>query len=144
MQIEQMAKRLELQASQGLVFRVQQGATAEIIHQTELRLGLTLPEQVKSFWSAFNGLEINDPPFKILSLTELQREGRLLPFCICNRAVSIAFDVSVHNRTGQWSIVNAETNYQITFTMASFWSTHLWAWIIKRRPIWNPHPASGC
>jgi hypothetical protein len=36
----------------------------------------------------------------------------------------------------QWSIVNADTLYQISYTMASYWSAHMWTWLVKRRPIW--------
>jgi cell wall assembly regulator SMI1 len=116
--------------------RLAPGATIERVREAESCLGLKFPEQVASLWRAFDGLEVDDPPFKILSLSEMKREDGLLVFCSCDRTVRLAFDVSAKNQAGQWSIVNAGTNYCITLTIASFWSTHMWFWIIKRSPIW--------
>ena len=136
MHLNQIVQRLESHVSEGLVYRLASGATLEKIRETESRIGLNLPEQVVSFWRSFDGLEVNDPQFRILSLSEMMLEKRFLIFCNCNLTVRLAFDISAKNQAGQWSIVNADTNYLVTLTMASFWSIHMWSWIIKRRPIW--------
>ena len=52
----------------------------------------------------------------------------------------LCFDTSALNVADQWDIVTQASDYRITFTMASFWSNKLWAWIDKRRPIWGPEP----
>src|SRR5215467_3070208 len=136
MHLDQIPRRFESLAGKGLVYRLAPGATLEEIRTTEVRLGLEFPEQVASFWNAFNGLEVSDPPFKIMSLSEMNRDAELLIFSLCNRTARLAFDVRERNEAGQWSIVNADTNYRTTLTMASFWSAHMWSWIVKRRPIW--------
>jgi hypothetical protein len=136
MHLYRIRRRFDSLASRGLVYRLAPEATLEEIQTAEARIGLEFPEQVVSFWKAFNGLEVKDPPFKILSLSEMNREAGLLTFSLGDRTVRIAFDVRGHNEAEQWSIVNADTNYLVTLTMASFWSIHMWNWIIKRRPIW--------
>jgi cell wall assembly regulator SMI1 len=144
MHLAQVVQRFDSLSHQGIVCRLAHGATEEVIRDTEARLGLRFPEQVASFWVAFDGLEVDVPPFKILPLSEMKREGELVVFCICNRTIRIAFDVREANEAGQWSILNADTGYCITLTMASFWSTHMWSWIVKHRPIWyDVHNSSG-
>ncbi len=141
MHLPQIRKRLDSLANQGISYRLAPGATSEAIKEAEFRLGIRFPGQVTAFWMAFDGLEVDAPPFKILSLSQLQREGDLIVFCICDREIRIAFNVQASNQAGQWSIVTAETGYCITLTMASFWSVHMWSWIVKHRPIWHGAPA---
>ncbi|HLJ88966.1 MAG TPA: hypothetical protein VKZ53_19255 [Candidatus Angelobacter sp.] len=112
------------------------------MQRAEAHLAVEFPEQVARFWLAFDGLEVLDPPFKILPLSEMKRNGELLTFCYCDRTAEISFDVRAHNQAAQWSIVNASTRYVVTFTLASFWSTHLWSWILKRRTFWHERAAS--
>lgn len=136
MRLEQLPHRFHSLALKGLVYRLTPGATVEEIRVAEHRLDLEFPEQPASFWKAFNGLEVNDPKLIIVPLAELEREGGRLIFCHCDRNVRIAFDTSTRNQVDEWAIVNADTGYEITLTMASFWSTHMWAWIVKQRPFW--------
>jgi hypothetical protein len=44
--------------------------------------------------------------------------------------------------SNQWDIV-ASNGYRITFTMASFWTTKIWAWVEKRRAIWQDEAATS-
>lgn len=143
MRVDQIRRRFDSLGRKGLVYRLAPGATLEEIRTSEVRLGVEFPEQVASFWKAFNGLEVSDPAFEVFSLSETKRDGGLLIFCSCNRKVRIAFDVVAPNQAGQWSVVNADTRYRITQTMASFWSVHMWSWIIKHRPIWYDANHSG-
>lgn len=136
MHLNQIARRFESLTYKGLAYRLAPGAALGVLQEAETRLSVKFPEQVIAFWSAFDGLEVDNPSFKILSLRELKREGELLVFAICDKTVRIAFDVSATNNAGQWSILNAETGYCITFTMASLWSVHMWSWIVKHRPFW--------
>jgi len=143
MPLDQIVHRFDTLAQQGLVYRLAPAAKLGVMQESEARLGVKFPEQVAAFWRAFDGLEVDNPPFKILSLCEMKREGELLVFCVCDRMVRIAFDVSAENKAGQWSILNAKTGYCITYTMASFWSIHMWSWIVKHRPIWYDVHNSG-
>jgi hypothetical protein len=139
--LDQLARRLPPQADKGLVYRLFPGATLLQFQEAESRLAIKFPEQPAIFWTTFNGFKIIDPPFQIFPIEELIRERDLLIFSTCNEDVRIAFDIRSLNSAGQWSIINADTNYQITLTMASYWSTHMWSWIAKHRPIWfNVHP----
>jgi hypothetical protein len=139
--LDQITARFRVLERTGLIYSLNGGAAEEAIGEVERSLGLLLPDQVRAFWSNFNGLSVEDPSFQILPLSDFALEGDLLIFGICNRKARLAFDISKVNERGQWFIVNADTRYQITFTMASLWSIHMWSWIVKRRPIWDDcHP----
>lgn len=86
---------------------------------------------------AFKGLEVDTPHIKLRPIEEFERQGAGLIFAQCDRTVSLAFEILERNEAGEWAIVNAETGYRITYTMASFWSVHMWNWIEKRRPFWS-------
>ena len=137
MHLDQIARRFGSLAHQGLIYRLAPGAALGILQEAEVRLNVKFPDQVIAFWSAFDGIEVDDPPLKILSVREMKRVGDLIVFGVCDTTVRIAFDVSATNKAGQWSILNAETGYSITLTMASFWSVHIWSWIVKHRPFWS-------
>jgi len=144
MHLDQVVSRFQSLAHKGLVYRLAPGAALSVLQEAETRFGVKFPGQVTAFWSAFDGLEVNDPPFKLLSVHEMKHEGELLVFGICDRSVRIAFDLTATNEAGQWFIVNAETGYLITFTMASLWSAHMWSWIVKHRPFWyDVHKAAN-
>jgi hypothetical protein len=113
------------------------------LRKAELRLGLELPAQARTLWSEVNGLTVDDPLFRLLPLSEVfTAQAGLLTFAQCDGTVHIAFDTNSINEAGQWSIVNAETGYRITCTVASFWSVHMWNWLLKRRPFWLDVPRS--
>ena len=120
----------------GLEYRILPGASRAGMDAAERRLGVSFPTQVRLFYGAVDGIEVVDPPFKLYALSEMKRDGPLLEFCLCHRVHRLAFDTVEINNAGQWFIVNAETGYRITSTMASFWSIRMWTWIEKRRPIW--------
>jgi hypothetical protein len=134
--IEQVSARLSELVANGLPIRIAPGAEPADLDRTEKRLGLTLPAQVVTFWKAFDGIRVDDPPFLLLPHSDFVVEDGLILFGRCDNSVPLAFDTRSPNEAGQWSIVNADSGYRITFTMASFWSAHMWTWIVKRRPIW--------
>ena len=136
MHLDHIQRRFEKLGQQGLEYRIAPAASTEAIDAAEHRLGVTFPEQVRRFYSAFDGIEVLDPPFKLYALEEMAREGSLLEFCLCDHVHRLAFETGQINHAGQWFIVNAETGYRITFTMASFWSIRMWSWIELGRPIW--------
>lgn len=136
MDLSQIPQRFEGLGREGLVYRIAPGASPGALAAAESRLGLALPPQVRQFYSAFYGIEIVDPPFKLYAIADANLQGPLLEFCVCGHVHRLAFDTSSINAAGQWFIVNAATRYRITYTMASLWSIRMWSWIEKRRPIW--------
>jgi len=136
MHLEQIPGRIEKLRHSGIECRIASGAAADVVQATEQRLGVTLPEQVFRFYSAFDGLTVAEPNFTVYALRDLEREGSLLHFCQCDHLHRLAFETASINTAEQWFIVNAETGYRITYTMASFWSVRMWSWIELQRPIW--------
>jgi hypothetical protein len=118
------------------VYRLNPRACESDLREAELRLGLELPAQVRTLWAEVNGLTVDDPLLRLLPLSEFTVQAGLLMFAECDGTVQIAFDTNSINEAGQWSIVNADTGYRITYTVASFWSVHMWNWLLKRRPFW--------
>jgi len=111
----------------------------EMITEAEARLRIVFPEPVRSFYMACNGVQVNEPAVTILPMQDLQWNGSEIVFCICDCVHRIAFRSSELNHIGQWSIIDADTDYKITLSMASFWSIHLWHWLIYRRKIWRDY-----
>jgi cell wall assembly regulator SMI1 len=115
-------------------------ATASDIATAEQRLRVKLPSQVAEFYTAYNGMEFHDPQMEILPLREIQHlKNHRLHFATIDGMQKILFDTSQLNIAQQWDIVSIN-GYRITLTMASFWSNKIWAWLQKRRKIWEPIP----
>ena len=124
-------------------YRLGPGADQAKILGAQARLGLEFPEPVIELWSALNGLEVQDPPFQILPLDAMTLDRGYLVFCMCNRSVRLGFDTRTINEAGQWNIVNVDSGYRLTLTIGSFWSMHMWTWVVKWRPIWFAPHVSG-
>ena len=137
MHLDQIPRRFAKLAAQGVTIRIGPGAPATAIDAIEARLEVRFPEQVRRLYSAFNGLQVADPPFEVFALSEMFRDDRaLLEFCRCDHIHRLAFETSHLNERDQWDIVNADTGYRVTLTTASFWSIRMLTWIELRRPIW--------
>lgn len=109
------------------------------IAKAEERLGVSIPDQVKDFYHACNGIKFHEPFLRVLPLAEWEfstQKDRLI-FCIIGDDEKIAFDTSVRNRADQWTLIGLSENREITFTMASFWSSKIWRWLDQGRPIWS-------
>lgn len=118
--------------------RINPPATIGLIEETEKRLKVEFPEQVKLFYTYYNGLSTTEPPFEILPLEKLNMDsGHKIHFATFNGLHKACFDISKINEAEQWMIVNGNTGYQITFTMASFWTNKILAWIERKRPVWE-------
>jgi|MudIll2142460700_1097286.scaffolds.fasta_scaffold26782_2 hypothetical protein len=140
MNIEHVRKNLEKRASKkGLLYELGHPASEQVLLQTEKRLNLIFPGQVKLFYRNYNGLIVEDPPLHMFPLEklELEPEERVY-FSLVSNIHKLCFDVSHYNDAGQWNIVNSKDNYLVTLSFASFWSNRMWAWIDKRKPIWAP------
>jgi len=51
--------------------------------------------------------------------------------------VVIAFDCSKKNEAGEWDIINYQSKYVITKTLGSFLNNKIWAWLDRKRKIWD-------
>jgi cell wall assembly regulator SMI1 len=138
MRLEQMGSRFQKVSKQRELKYSLAGAVAEEdILSAEQRLSLSFPEQVKLFYRNFNGLRVDDPQLEVLPVGRLDfASPDRLHFATVDGKRGIFCDVSHINVAGQWDIV-ASDDYRATFTMASFWTTTIWAWVEKRRPIWQ-------
>lgn len=121
-----------------LQFILNPGANIELVSEAETNLG-HLPEQVRLFYSHFNGLSVESPALRIERIEDLRKdkEGRI-PFCRIGQDIILSFVANKINEAGQWSIQNHETSYVVTKTMASFWSNKIFGWLDRERHIWEP------
>lgn len=105
--------------------------------RAERRLGISFPAQVELFYRSFNGLRVDDPQLEVLPVERLNfASPDRLHFATLDGGRPLYFDVSRTNEAEQWDIVAAD-DYRVTLSMASFWSNKIWAWVERRRAIWQ-------
>ena len=97
MHLDQIPRRLQKLAREGLEYRIGPASSPEAIDAAEARLGVTFPSQVRQFYGAINGIEVVEPPFRLYPLTEVDREGAFLKFCLCDHVHQLAFDTRALN-----------------------------------------------
>jgi hypothetical protein len=141
MHLDHIAKHLEKRSqAHGLVYILGAPASEIAVADAEQRLITTFPKQVVDFYGAYNGLSVEKPQIEILPIERVEylngNPTYLLHFASVDHVHKVCFDTSHINEAGQWDIVTT-SGYRITFTMASFWSNKLWAWIDKQRAIWE-------
>ena len=126
------------QERNGLQFILNPGASPALIREAERNLG-QLPEQIRLFYSHFNGLAVDAPALRIERIEDLRKdkEGRI-QFCRLGQDITLSFETTRINEAGQWTIQNHETSYVVTLTMASFWSNKIFGWLDHERHIWEP------
>lgn len=122
----------------GLQFVLMPGATDDRLDAAEARIGHRFPEQVRAFYSTHNGLAVAHPQFAILPVEDLTVDAKqLIHFATANGDTRIAFDCSHVNIADQWDIIESETGYRITHSLASFWTNKMWKWIDRRLAFWQ-------
>lgn len=139
MRIEEFESNLKKRRERnGLQFTLNTGATPELISEAEMSLG-HLPEQVRLFYSHFNGCTVDAPALRIEPIENLRKdeEGKI-PFCRLGQDIVLSFEANKINKAGQWTIQNHDTSYVVTLTMASFWSNKIFGWLDRERRIWEP------
>ena len=143
MLLEQILLRFKnLSANRELKYSLTSPASENEIMETEQRLGVSFPAQVKSFYQHCNGLHVDDPQLEILPIERLDFSfPQHLHFATLDSNHRLYFNVSKMNDADQWDIVTAD-GFLVTVTMASFWSNRMWTWIEKRRPIWEEQRAT--
>lgn len=144
MHIEHVAVHLQRRSVEhGWQYSLGEPASESALLETEARLGVRFPEQVKVFYRSYDGLSVETPAIIVHRLEKLRfASSNLLVFATLHDQHDLCFDVSHLNDADQWDIVSGETRYRVTLTMASFWSNKLWAWLDKGRPIWMDVPIS--
>lgn len=122
----------------GMHYHLGNPASVEDIEQTQERLKITFPSQVKMFYQTVNGVQVKDPHLDIYCLNDIEiDESGKIHFATFDQKHRICFDTTTINNAGQWDIVNMDTGFTVTLTMASFWSNKIWAWIDSKRTIWK-------
>lgn len=83
-------------------------------------------------------MRVEEPPLEVLPVDRLQCDdnGRVL-FAAIDETHRLCFESAQSNVAGQWTITNQETGYVVTLTMPSFWSNKVFAWLDRRRTIWE-------
>jgi hypothetical protein len=133
--IRGLNKRMEVTPGQ---FHIGGSASEALITETEIRLGAKFPQDIKLFYLQCNGFSVIQPAIKVLSLAELEIDfARHIGFAIIDNKHTVCFDASNKIEAEQWSILNQSTGFCITLTMKSFCYNKCFAWIDKRRPIWE-------
>ena len=139
MHIDHFILNLEKRSDRnGLTYQVGEPAADSAIAAFEERHEIKIPQQIKWFYQKFNGLVVEAPALEITPIENLDADeaGKII-FAIFNQKHRICFDTSQLNAASQWDILNYDSGFQITLTMASFWSNKIFAWLDKRRTIWQ-------
>lgn len=138
MQLDQFALGLEkLSELQDLAYSLGRQASELELEQAEKKLGVLFPSQVKLFYRNYNGLHVETPAVEVLPIDALRFIfPERLHFATFDSSHRLCFDTSHTNEAGQWDIL-AENDFCVTFTMASFWSNKILAWVKNRRVIWE-------
>ncbi|MFP2958324.1 hypothetical protein ACLEPN_10910 [Myxococcus sp. 1LA] len=142
MRVEEFRRALDKRsASRGLAVVFQPPASSEALQALSERLGGPLPFQVELFLRAHDGLIVREPALSILPCAEWTHVGCFMHFATVDGQHRLGFDTGRRNDADQWDIVHVDTGERVTLTMASFWSNKVFAWLDKRRPIWEPRGA---
>lgn len=138
MHLDQIPSQFQKLSDQNkLNYSLGKAASKEEIFKVEQKLDVTFPTQIKLFYESYNGLYVEDPQLEVMALEQLYFvTSHKLNFAIIDGKHNLYFDTSQINEAEQWDIVS-EDDYEITMTMASFWSNKIWAWLKKRREIWK-------
>ena len=108
------------------------------ILKIEEELNIKFPNQIKNFYKACNGIQVLEPNLVVLPIEKLTFIDRnKLLFATVGKSKELYFDTKKLNVAEQWSIKTLGTDYQVTFTMASFWTNKVWRWLNYQKPIWE-------
>lgn len=94
------------------------------------------PTPIVEFYQFCDGFQISNPHLDVAPVERLRVDGGKIPFATFDHQHRVAFDPSSINVADQWDIVNAETGFLVTHTMASFITNKVWAWVDRGKRIW--------
>jgi hypothetical protein len=136
--LNRLGRRAELA---GLRLDVGQPASPTAIAAAAARLGVSFPPEVATIYSHADGLTIEDPDLEVLPIERLAFVApNRLHFATAGGRHRLCFDTSALNAAGQWTVVAAESGYEVTQSLGSFWSNKIWKWLDQRRAFWTPWP----
>ncbi len=118
-------------------FQLGRKVEKEDIEIIEEQLGIQFPEKLSSFYLHLNGLKTEHPSFMIVPITKLQLVKGKIHFATFDDDVQICLNTKTLNQANQWTIVNKETNYEVTKSISSFWSNKIWHWLEMGNTIWE-------
>ncbi len=122
----------------GFKYKIGEPASDILISESERRLNVEFPHQVKLFYMCCDGITVETPALEILPLEKLIKDdSELIHFSTFDGKHKLCFETTNLNEADQWSIINCVSEYEVTLTMSSFWSNKIWAWIDKNRTIWK-------
>jgi len=139
MHLKDFRRELEKRAAKWeMAYTLHPPASEDQVTETEQRLGVTFHEQVRRFYLFCDGFEICVPHFQVNSISRLSYvRASLIHLATVDHEHRLAFDTSALNEAGQWSVVNVDTGFRVTYTMASIWSNKVWVWVDWGRRIWE-------
>ncbi len=117
-------------------YSMNDGITSAEVSEAEKDLELMMPDDIVCLYQSFNGFQVDKPMLELYAIKNLKNHNNLLEFAKFNGSEPVGFDYSEINQAGQWNIVNVNTNYVITLTVASFLTNQIWAWLHRSREIW--------
>jgi hypothetical protein len=139
MELKDFKKRIDKIKTENprFTYDLNEGVSISEVEQVEDKIGQKIPSSIQTFWTKFNGLETKNPALKILKLNEFDLDNGLIHFATFNDGSMVYFDTKELNTAGEWSIVNPESEYELTLTMSSFWSNKIWHWLTHETKIWD-------
>lgn len=118
-------------------YEVNSAVTQCEVDDVSTKLEIFFPQKVLNFYSTYNGLSVNKMEFRLHPLRDLNFvTSTLVHFCSIGE-VQLCFETKDINCAEQWDIVEAETGYIVTHTMASFLTMQMWKWLRHSREFWK-------
>ena len=93
-------------------------------------------ETIDLLGSNLHGLSIKNEKRTIVFSFGTLLENRYLPFARIENHL-FCFDTQNFNNANQWDILEYKSKYLVTLTIGSFLLNKVWAWLEKRRAIWE-------
>ena len=139
MQLNNFINRLDKIHQSNNAFEYKLGKLIQVsdIMDTEMRLKIVIPNRIKSFYLIANGLKTINPCFELIELNSWIVDNGLIHFATFDNSNKIYFDIKHLNQANEWTILNKDSNYEITLTISSFWSNKIWHWIEQKKKIWS-------
>lgn len=139
MHIDHFIGRLDKtrQSKSGFDYKLGKRLELKDFIDVESVLNIKIPERVKDLYLVANGLKTINPDFELMEISYWKVNSGLIHFATFDNLSKVYFKITELNQAGEWTILNAEDNYEITLTISSFWSNKIWHWIDQNKRIWD-------
>ncbi len=132
--IQQLDKLGE--ANEGFDYSLGKSLNQNDITAVQNNLCIQLPEKTKDFIYQTNGLLTSNPNFELIELDAWKIDDGLIHFATFDNSIKVYFDTRKLNQANEWSIINKDNDYILTYSIASFYSNKIWHWLKHRHKIW--------